>query len=239
MKYHTGCSGYNYKTWKGLFYPDELPQKEWLSYYASYFSTVEINRTFYSLPEDKDLEKWYKQTPADFSFTIKGSRYITHMKKLNIDQQSMNNLFDKAALLKEKAANILWQLPGNLHRKDEKLETFCQHLSTDFNHVIEFRHESWLHDDIMAILERHGVHFCITSSPLFNESFFKITGPVLYIRFHGKNDWYNYNYKKTELSEWAEKIKSVQNVKEGYFYFNNDQHAYGPFNGQQLKELLK
>lgn len=237
MKVYIGCSGWNYKEWRGDFYPEELPQKKWLEYYASIFNTVEVNNTFYRLPKESTLENWEAQVPADFNFTLKGSRYVTQMKKLKDPEDSLKKFEAVASAMKKKLSCILWQLPPNLHRNDEKLINFCKVVKPENKNVMEFRHDSWFHPEVYEILERFKIHFCSISSPELPEDMI-ITGGVGYVRFHGKGkDWYNYYYSKEELKEWHKKIED-SGAKEVFIYFNNDVDANAPKNAKELQEIF-
>jgi uncharacterized protein YecE (DUF72 family) len=237
MRYYIGCSGWSYKHWKGVFYPDDLPQTKWLQHYVKHFNTVEINSTFYRFPRKEILQQWYNETPDDFTFTLKGSRYITHMKKLKNVEESVQNFYEEAQVMGDKIGCILWQLPPNLHRNDDKLEAFGKALSNDFRNVIEFRHESWFNDDVCNILQKHNIGFCIISTPDLPE-IIRVTADVVYVRFHGKDEeWYTYNYGNDELQRWAEAIKKLQ-APQQYIYFNNDYRAHAVQNAQQLSNYL-
>jgi len=238
MQKFLGCSGFYYKDWKGLFYPEDLPVKKWLPYYAEHFNSVEINSSFYHLPKASTLESWYESTPDRFNFTLKGSRYITHRLKLTRSEEPLSYFFKLASLLRDKLGCILWQLPGNQHRNDEKLENFCKLLSGEFNHVFEFRHISWFDEEIYRILKKYKVGFCIVSAPGELPETIVKTSPVAYLRFHGKDEWYNYDYSDRELKLWAEKIKEL-NPKYFYAYFNNDWYANAVKNCKTLAELMK
>lgn len=236
----TGCSGFHYDAWKELFYPDDLSSKEWLPFYAKHFKTVEINNSFYRLPKKETLKKWHGQTPGNFRFTMKGSRYITHRKKLVDDENmrsALKNFYDTVEVLGGKLGCILWQLPGNLHHNDEKLDAFCSRLSTDFKNVMEFRHDSWFTEPVMEILSNHQVSYCIISAPDDLPEDIYVTTDTAYVRFHGKKQWYNYDYSEDELRDWSSKIKNLSAARV-YLYFNNDAHANAVDNGQTMRKLL-
>lgn len=237
MKVHIGCSGYNYKDWRGKFYPEKMPQKKWLEYYASIFDTVEINNTFYKFPREKALKQWEEIVPSNFRITLKGHRYITHRKKLKDVERSVSDFEALTKFLKRKMGCLLWQLPGNLHRNDEKLVDFCRTLDGRRKNVIEFRHESWFHEEVYEILREHKVIFCSISSPEFPEEMIT-THKTGYLRFHGKGKkWYDYLYSQKELEGWHRKIQNT-NLEEIFIYFNNDIHANAPKNAEQLKKLF-
>ena len=238
MKVHIGCSGYNYKEWRGAFYPQKMPQRKWLEHYSSIFDTVEINNTFYRFPRENALQSWKETVEKDFQFTLKGHRYVTHRKKLKEVSQSVKDFELLARLLQKKLGCILWQLPPNLHRNDEKLEEFCQTLDPSFKNVLEFRHESWYDEEVYEILRKNKIIFSSISSPEFPDEMIT-TGNIGYLRFHGTGkDWYDHLYSKDELKEWHKKISDSE-LEEIYIYFNNDIHAHAPKNAQQLKELFE
>ncbi|MDX1603440.1 MAG: DUF72 domain-containing protein [Salinimicrobium sediminis] len=237
MKVHIGCSGYNYKEWRGPFYPQKLAQRKWLEHYASVFDTVEINNTFYRFPRESMLENWAATVDKKFQFTLKGHRFVTHRKKLKEAARPVKDFEVLAKMLKENLGCILWQLPPNLHRNDEKLEEFCEILDPSFKNVIEFRHDSWYDPEVYKILEKNNIIFCAISSPEFPDDLIT-TGKTGYLRFHGTSkNWYDHLYSKDELKEWHKKITD-SGLKEIYIYFNNDIHAHAPKNAVQLKELF-
>lgn len=237
MKVHIGCSGYNYKDWRGKFYPEKMAQKNWLEFYASVFDTVEINNTFYKFPRENTLNEWRDKVPSNFKFTLKGHRYITHRKKLKEVDRSISEFQDLTRFLKQTMGCFLWQLPGNLHRNDEKLNQFCQALDGRRKNVIEFRHESWFHEEVYAILRENKVICCSISSPDFPEEMI-VTHKTGYLRFHGKGkNWYDYLYSDQELKEWYRQIQKTD-LEEIFIYFNNDIHAHAPKNAKQLKDIF-
>ncbi len=238
MDYYIGCSGYHYKDWKGKFYPEGTKQKEWLPYYAEHFNTVEINNSFYKTPSEKTMKDWYDQTPKDFLFTVKGNRYITHMKKLKDVSGSVHGFYESIKPLDDKAGAVLWQLPGNLHNNPEKLTAFCKQLAGDYVNVLEFRHESWFNDEIRKILDNHKVAMCSLSAPNNLPDNLEDASGNIYIRFHGKNDWYKHDYSQDELEIWQKRIRES---KAGicFAYFNNDVGAHAPHNALALKEMLE
>lgn len=236
----TGCSGFHYDDWKDTFYPSDLTKEEWLSYYAQYFKTVEINNSFYSLPEADKLKKWHEQTPGNFRFSMKGSRYVTHMKKLINDsdvREGVKKFYHAVEPLQGKLGCVLWQLPGNQHRDDEKLEDFCSLLSSNFKNVIEFRDLSWFQDPVFEILENHDISYCIISAPDDLPEDIRATTDTAYVRFHGKSDWYNYNYSKKEIKEWQQKLQNI-NARRIYLYFNNDVKVRAVKNAKSMKVVM-
>lgn len=236
-KIHIGCSGWQYDHWKGLFYPEEFPKKEWLDHYKKHFNTVEVNASFYHLPAKSTFDKWKKEAGKNFLFTVKGSRFVTHIKKLNEPVESVKKFYDHAVFLGNKMGAVLWQLPPGLHANEDKLENFCKALDNNFKNVIEFRHSSWFDEKYYKILKKHKVGICIVSAYGIPEEFLT-TSPVAYVRFHGlQSNWYKYNYSDKELKEYSKKIIKL-NGKEIYIYFNNDFEAHAIHNALKLKGIL-
>jgi uncharacterized protein YecE (DUF72 family) len=240
MELFIGCSGYYYNHWKGLFYPEDLPKKQWLIYYSRYFNTVELNNSFYMMPRESSFKNWYDITPANFVFSVKGYRFFTHRKKLVIDdsfKELLNTFQNLAGILKEKAGPVLWQFPRNFAADNDKLENFCRLLSRDFQHVFEFRNESWFSNDIYEILDHYDFSLCIVSSPASQPYIFQNTSKVAYIRFHGEGSWYNDNYSNESLISWKEKLSSIK-AEKLYAYFNNDANAFAVNNGKYFTSLF-
>lgn len=234
--YHIGCSGWVYSHWKGLFYPSDLPQSRWLHYYAQHYKTVEVNNTFYGSPSGSTLEKWYWEVPDHFRFSLKGSRYITHMKKLKDVAEPLKRFYKMAGLLREKVGCILWQLPPQLIHQPQRLQDFCRLLSAHYQNVVEFRDVYWYQESTYRILSENQAGFCVISAPDLPADI-KTTNEMTYIRFHGRTSWYSYRYSKGELQEWAQKIKQAA-PSEVYAYFNNDHHGNALYNARLLQELL-
>lgn len=241
FKKYIGCSGYYYNHWKGVFYPENLSKAKWLPFYAELFNTVEINSSFYHLPLDTSLLNWYSLTPKDFVFTLKGYRYITHLKKLNVDNHLLDILHDfqrKAYLLKDKLGCILWQLPGSQGKDLQKLEQFCNSLDTSVSHVFEFRHNSWFSAEVYQLLKSYNFALCMLSAPGNIPEMVFATSEIAYLRFHGKNGWYDDNYSDQQLNIWVEKLKPLS-VNRLYAYFNNDFHGFAVNNGMYFSKAIE
>lgn len=241
MKIFTGCSGYSYKDWNKKFYPEDLPRKEWLSFYADHFNTVEINNTFYKFPTEDQLSQWKDETPESFKFTIKANRYLSHMKKLKVDDdflESLERFQNTLGAIKEKLGCVLWQLPGNLKENIPKLETFFDNLDKSMEHVIEFREKSWFNDSVYEVLRNHHITYCILSAPEGLPEDVVTTSKTAYLRFHGKSTWYNYEYSDEELRTWKDRLNKLKNVNQIFIYFNNDHQAYAVKNARTLKQML-
>ncbi|MFO7754735.1 MAG: DUF72 domain-containing protein [Bacteroidales bacterium] len=237
MKKYIGCSGFHYKDWEGKFYPEAIDKEAWLHYYSQHFNSVEINNTFYKTPGKETLKAWIQQTPDEFRFSVKGSRYITHMKKLKDSKTHIDKFYRSIDPLSKNLGAVLWQLPANLHRDDEKMETFCKDLDSSFLNVIEFRHSSWFDKEIYNLLSSYGITVCSLSAPDNLPEFLEERTGNIYLRFHGKKEWYNYQYDNKELEKWKDKIeKSVADL--AYIYFNNDYNAYAVENCSKMKTML-
>lgn len=233
-----GTSGWNYKHWKGRFYPDYLRPAEWLGFYAQHFSTVEINTTHYHLPSVESFHSWYARTPADFTFAVKASRYITHMKKLRDVAEPLDLLLQRVRNLGEKLGPILYQLPSFWHVDLERLDQFLQLLPSGLNHVFEFRHQSWLNEQVYSLLRRYKVSLCLIALPGF-ESPIEVTAPLVYIRMHGAAIKYGDKFPMERLEEWAILIRRF--LKDGHqvlVYFNNDAQAFAVENARELRGLV-
>jgi uncharacterized protein YecE (DUF72 family) len=239
-----GTSGYNYPHWwNGVFYPFSVPQRRWLEFYAEFFSTVELNVSFYRLPSKEVFTSWRKRTPKGFSFAVKGSRFITHIKRLKDCREPLSLLLDHASLLKEKLGVLLWQLPPNFKCDKERLEGFCVLLSTlpsskRLRHAFEFRDATWFCEETFRVLQEFGFAFCIAhgSGLPYTE---RITSDYIYLRLHGGEVLYGTNYSDKELKGWTEKITNWAARKKTVFvYFNNDAHGFATQNALTLKRLV-
>lgn len=238
--FYIGTSGYNYKHWKEVFYPRGLPYSKWLSYYSQSFSTVEINATFYGNFKRGVFEKWKEETNKDFIFTLKGPRFITHIKKLNEVTQSLELFFENASGLGKKLNMVLWQFPPSFKCDDEtldKLKKFRNQLPNGIRQVFEFRHKSWYEDDTKKDLYKNKINIVIAQSKRFPQE--KNTeGDFYYIRFHGPERLYSSSYSSKELTEWADFIKNESNDKDVYCYFNNDVRGFAVKNAKELNKLV-
>lgn len=236
-----GTSGWVYQHWRGRFYPPEIPPSKWLSSYVQHFDTVEVNNSFYRLPKRETFERWRGDTPEGFVFAVKGSRFVTHMKKLRDVGDALKRFFASVEGLGEKLAIVLWQLPPNLKADPDRLDNFFRNLPKHCAYAIEFRNASWWQERaVWQVLERHQVAHCIPILPgVPKEISDKVTAPIVYLRFHGWEGIYSGCFPDEELKWWAEKIRFWQ--KQGltvFAYFNNDVNAYAVQNALTLKKLL-
>lgn len=235
---HVGCSGWVYRHWRGIFYPEGLPQKRWFEHYASQFDTVEINASFYRLPLASTFEGWREKAPPGFRYAVKVNRSITHMKKLFDCEEETDRFVALARPLREKLGPLLYQLPPSLHKNVERLDAFLARLPGDLMHVVEFRHNSWYNQEVLALLDRHNVGFVVHDlrgliSPRW------ASGRTAYIRFHGTSGRYHGRYGAEILKDWAEWCREQRDLgRSVWCYFNNDIHGHALADAQDLKAIL-
>ena len=239
MSYCIGTSGWHYDHWRGRFYPDKLPKAKWLEFYAGYFNTVELNNSFYRLPSENAFGNWRDSSPPGFTFAVKVSRFITHIKRLKNTEEAVENFIDRAEILGNKLGPLLYQLPPNMHRNDEALEAFLSILPRGMKHVFEFRHESWLEDGVFRFLRKYNIGFCVFDMPSLSCPLIA-TADFAYIRFHGSAGLYWSCYSEEELLDWARKLANLaENLEAIYIYFNNDAEAYAVKNAVTLRDFLE
>jgi len=233
-----GTSGWHYKHWVGTFYPERWPASKMLGYYLDRFDTVEINNSFYRLPPETAVEGWYASTPANFCFAVKGSRFLTHMKKLADPAAGLEKFFSRADLLKDKLGPILFQLPPNWEINLPRLEAFLDALPTWHRYAFEFRNPTWNTPELYAILEKHNAAYCPFHLAGY-QSPIEVTTDITYIRLHGPGGKYQGSYDDTALAQWAERIKVWrQELRAIYVYFDNDDSGYAARDALRLRELI-
>ena len=243
-----GCSGWQYKHWRGDFYPAELGQSRWFEFYAARFDTVEINNSFYRLPKAETFARWDEQAPRQFLYAVKASRYLTHMKKLKEPADPLDRFFSNARELGKHLGPVLYQLPPHWPLNLERLEHFLRAVAaqtrrlrraglTRVRHAIEFREPSWYDERVFALLRAHRVALCLHD--MRGSALTKlVVGPFVYVRLHG---WTKYSgrYADATLDDWAdwlaERISAGMDV---YAYFNNDVGGHAPRDAVRLRERL-
>lgn len=236
---YIGTSGYTYKSWNAAFYPQKLPKRLQLEHYASQFPTVEINATFYRLPTPNMVRGWPKRVPKEFVYALKGSRFITHMKKLANLNDGLDNYFVRIHPMKRRVGVILWQLPPNLHKDLPRLDQFLKQLRPyQYRHAVEFRHESWYeNDEVFDLLRKHNaahVHLSTLNMPMN----LTVTSDLVYVRFHGLEGGFAHDYTRSELKPWAKFIRAqVEAGKTVFVFFNNDVNVRAPDNAKTLMEM--
>jgi len=234
-----GTSGWAYPHWRGVFYPAGLPQSRWFEHYASQFDTVEINNTFYQLPEATTFEQWARQAPPGFLYSVKANRFLTHVKRLKDCARPVEKFLSRVCCLGDHLGPILYQLPPRWRANPERLEEFAANLPADLLHVFEFRDESWFAEPVREVLTRHSLSFCIVSMPELQCPLW-VAGPAVYIRFHGSGALYAGRYSREELAAWAATIHDmVGRGYDVYAYFNNDAWGHAVINARELRDMVE
>jgi uncharacterized protein YecE (DUF72 family) len=221
MKLHVGTSGYSYKEWKGSFYPEKLPAKEMLSYYASRLLAVEINNTFYRLPQQSMLENWKEQVPANFRFSLKASQRITHFKRLKDVADETKYLLDTASVLEDRLGVVLFQLPPNMKKDLPRLETFLNYLPEGTRAAFEFRHQTWFEDDVLELLSNRNRALCISDTDDLPVTHIDRTADWGYLRLR------RVEYSEANLKEWFKRVID-QKWKEAFVFFKHEDEGTGP-----------
>jgi uncharacterized protein YecE (DUF72 family) len=237
MEWRVGCSGFLYREWKEIFYPKGLAQKNWFQYYCEHYNTIEINSSFYKLPTLAALQNWYEKSPADFLFTMKAPRGITHFKKFNAIQPIVNEFY---ALIEEglgeKLGSILFQMPPSYSYTEERLHNIIDHLDPRHQNVLEFRHASWWNEDAWSAFSKHNITFSGSSFPSALPDDLIQNTDVVYYRFHGRPVLYKSLYEQSEIQHLVEQAE--QPAKRIFVYFNNTWGTSALTNSKQLMELV-
>jgi uncharacterized protein YecE (DUF72 family) len=236
---HIGTSGWQYDHWRGDFYSAGLPKRLWFEHYAEVFDTVELNNSFYRQPKDAAWDKWHDMAPPGFRFAVKANRFITHIKRLKDVEDPVERFLKGAERLKSHLGPLLYQLPPTFDNDEEncrRLEAFLALLPKRHHHVIEFRHNSWHTDAVLALLRRHDVGFCCHDMKGLHPPV-AVTSGTAYVRLHGRR--YGGNYDPASLKKWAVHVHDMQrDADEVWVFFNNDLGGHAPRNALQLIELL-
>lgn len=235
-----GCSGWNYKSWRGEMYPSGLPARCWLERYAELFDTVEVNTTFYRLISREAVQHWVEQTPQKFSFAVKASRYLTHVKRLLNIRDGLARFYERIEPLveAERLGPVLWQLPETFHRDDARLASALALLPSG-RHAFEFRHPSWFVPEVYALLAEHDAALVIGDHPARPFQSYEATAGWRYVRFHHGTRGRRGNYSHRELEEWAKRLHSWRAQSELFLYFNNDWEVFAPRNAAKLRQHLE
>ena len=234
-----GCSGWNYRHWRGAFYPEKLPVKRWFEYYSEQFDTVEINNSFYRLPPAETFDKWREQAPPGFAYAVKANRYVTQAKKLKDCAEPIARMMPPVRQLGTTLGPILYQLPPTLRLNLERLDEFLALLPKDLVHVFEFRHPSWYVPETTDVLARHGASFCChdmagSASPRV------AVGAIAYVRFHGGVGKYWGRYPDETLLGWTDWMaKQARSGRPVWAYFNNDIDAHAIQDALTLKAMIR
>jgi len=234
-RFRTGASGYQYDHWKGDFYPEELSKDEWFDHYASVFDCVEINNTFYNLPEAERFDRWRERAPEGFLYVLKYNQYATHRKRLKDPEQALGTFMERAERLRERLGPILVQLPPRWHADPQRLRAFLEAAPGERRWAIEFRDPDWLREEIYEILGEHDaalvIHDLIEDHPI------ETPASWTYLRYHGKD--YSRGYTPQALTAWAERIAAWRaQGRDVYAFFNNDVGGHAPRDAQDLRRYV-
>jgi len=233
-----GTSGWQYRDWKGAFYPERLPQRRWLEFYVTRFPTVEINNTFYSLPKESTFEKWRDETPAGFVVTVKASRYITHIRRLREAADSVDLFWSRARLLGERLGPVLFQLPPKFRADVDLLRAFLGLLPKEIRAAFEFRDASWETPEVYRALDDAGAAWVIPDRPGWRVPDV-VTGGWGYVRFHeGGHGPRGSAYAREKLLRWADRLAALP-AGDVWVYFNNDPDAAAVRDAATFTELME
>ncbi|HEX8577300.1 MAG TPA: DUF72 domain-containing protein [Flavobacterium sp.] len=234
---HIGCSSFYNTYWKTIFYPEELPRKEWFHYYCQHFSTYELNATFYRFPTLKSLQNWYNKTPDDFIFSVKAPKQITHLKKFVECSQEIKDFYEICQEgFREKLGCILFQLPPSFNYSEERLSLIVDSMNPGFKNVIEFRNETWWDQNVYNILSENNITFCNVNYPKLPATILQTTA-LGYIRLHGNPQLFYSEYTHQELEVYKQQIQAM-GCDTVFIYFNNTASTAGIINALDFKELL-
>lgn len=238
LQLHVGTSGWHYKHWVGDFYPTGFRPREMFSWYAREFHTVEINNTFYRLPEEKTFIDWRRMAPPGFLFALKASRYLTHLKRLKDPAPPLDLFFSRAMHLGPRLGPVLVQLPPGWSLNLERLQGFIECLPKKVRFAIEFRDLSWYGDAVYRLLRQHNVALCIHDWR--NQSWPReMTADFAYLRFHGMDGRYGGSYPDHVLANWAGLIEEwMGGLRQAFVYFNNDIGGHAVRNARSLRAML-
>ena len=233
-----GCSGWFYWHWRGDFYPAEMPTKDWFSHYSKNFRTVELNAPFYSWPTLANVAGWQRQAGRrKFIYTIKACELITHVKRFTGTKTLVQDFGYIADLLGSRMGCFLYQLPPSFRYTPARLKNIVVQLDPARRNVVEFRHASWWNDQVYNAFRQAGIIFCSCSGPKLPDDLIR-TADDIYVRFHGKKQWYRHDYSRVELEEWAQKICD-SGARHVWAYFNNDRDGHAIRNAKSLLKLLE
>lgn len=234
-----GCSGWQYKHWRGDFYPADLPQTQWFAHYAATFDTVEINNSFYRLPERATFAAWARRAPLRFVFAVKASRFLTHMKKLKDPEEPIDRLFSRMRALGRHLGPVLYQLPPGWQVNVDRFRHFAAALPRGVRHVVEFREPSWYDAAIRRVMECHGIALCLHDMP-GSATGRDPASPFVYVRFHGSGVKYGGRYPDAALRGWADWLNARRaEGRDVYAYFNNDVGGHAPRDAVTLRRMLE
>ena len=238
-RFRVGCSGWHYRDWAGRIYPKDLPKDQWLAAYARQFDTVELNNSFYRLPEADQFDRWRREVPRGFELAVKASRFLTHFKRLIDPEEPLDRLFSRMRALGTHLGPVLYQLPPGWNVDTGRLSAFLDALPGDARHVVEFRDPSWYTPEVFRLMERRGVALCLHDMAGSATERRRI-GPFVYVRFHGAGAKYGGAYSEARLRSWADWLTAQRDERcDVYTYFNNDVGGHAPRDALGLRRLLE
>jgi len=236
QKIWIGTSGWNYKHWKKVFYPEDIAQSKWLEFYSTQFNTVELNATFYRLPKQETFISWANRTPEGFLWAVKANKFITHTKRLKECRGPLDRFFSSVKGLEGKLGPILFQLPPSLAYEENLFTQFCALLPTEYKYALEVRHRSWINDNAFQVMSKYHIAFCISDTAGRYPYYEAVTTDFVYIRLHGSKKLYASEYTLEELHTWAQKVLGWN--RDTFCYFDNDFGGHAVKNARQLLEIL-
>ncbi|WP_293895504.1 DUF72 domain-containing protein [Flavobacterium sp.] len=235
---HIGCSSFYTAAWRDVFYPKELPTKEWFDYYCKHFDTFEVNATFYKFPTLRIFQNWFNRTPDDFLLSVKAPKLITHINKFIDCERLLDDFYTRALEgLKHKLASVLFQFPPSYHYSQERLELIISKLNLYYNNVLEFRHESWWMPEVENKLAENNITLCSVSHPNLPETIFMASSQT-YFRLHGRPSMFYSDYGTVDLEKFKDLILNNNSVKKVFVYFNNTASISGILNAVEMKKLF-
>jgi uncharacterized protein YecE (DUF72 family) len=233
-----GCSGWQYRHWRERFYPVDLRLDRWLEHYANTFDTVELNNSFYRLPEADTFAAWARRVPPGFLFAVKASRYLTHLKRLREPGQPLRRLWRRAERLGHHLGPMLYQLPPRWHLDLGRLSAFLDVAPRERRQALEFRDASWYVPSVVELLERGPVALCLHDMPASATPLAPV-GPLVYVRFHGPTGRYRGSYSTQSLTAWADRlVKWAAEGRPVYAYFNNDVDGHAVKDAARLRDMV-
>ena len=238
VNWKIGCSGFHYKEWKGIFYPESLPQKEWFGFYTQHFNCLELNTTFYRFPVARSLQNWYNSSPPDFTFAVKVPRLITHYKKFTDCKRLIDDFYRLVSEgLKDKLGPVLFQLPPNFTFTNERLELITLSVHKGYKNVIEFRDAGWWREKVFTSLKKENITFCGIDYPGLDNKAIG-TNKTAYYRFHGRPRLYYSAHKICDLKLVADTLLTNKKINEAFVFFNNTATRAAIRNARWLKKYI-